>query len=143
MYPLCIIYRARMVRGQDSRRPNIHPLYIIKYIFFYLIPCTQLPIILTQSLSFFHASAYYSTSFSYISLFLFLFHHFLHDTLVLVHIHPYHPSSSCILLDFLLRILDLMIFLSSILLQFPWLARSCQGFSDILERFLLQYSKLP
>ena len=30
---------------------NTHPLYIIKYIFFYLHPYIQLPIILTQSLS--------------------------------------------------------------------------------------------
>ena len=51
---------------------NIHPLYIINYI---LRPCIQLPIIPTHSLSFFYASAYYSTSLSYISLFLFLFHH--------------------------------------------------------------------
>ena len=50
----------------------IHLLYIINYIFFILRPCIQLPIIPTHSLSFFHASAYYSTTFSYISLFLFL-----------------------------------------------------------------------
>ena len=71
---------------------NIHPLYIIKYIFFYLHPCIQLPIIPNRSLSFFHATAYFSTSLSYISLFLFLFHHFLNDTLLFVHIHTYHPS---------------------------------------------------
>ena len=61
---------------------NIHPLYIINYIFFFLHPCIQLPIIPTQSLLFFHASAYYSTSLSYISLFLFLFHHFSHDSFI-------------------------------------------------------------
>ena len=71
---------------------NIHPLYIINYIFFYLHPCIKLPIISTQSLSFFHASSCYSTSLSYISLFIFLFHHLLHDTLLLVHNHPYRPS---------------------------------------------------
>ena len=71
---------------------NIYPLYIINYIFLFLHPCIQLPIIPTQSLSFLHASAYYSTSLSYISLFLFLFHHFSYDILLLVHIHPYHPS---------------------------------------------------
>ena len=60
---------------------NIHPLYIIDYIFFFLHPCIQLPTISTQSLSLFHASAYDSTSLSYISLILFLFHHFSHNIL--------------------------------------------------------------
>ena len=64
---------------------NIHPLYIINYIFVFLLHCIQLPIIPTQGISFFHASAYYSTSLLYIALFLFLVHHFSHDTLLLVH----------------------------------------------------------
>ena len=68
---------------------NIHPLYIINYIFFILRPCIQLPIIPTHRLSFFHPSTDYSTS---LSLFLFPFHHFSHGTLLLFHIHLYHPS---------------------------------------------------
>ena len=47
---------------------------------------------LSFPITFFHASAYYSTTLSYISLFLFIFHHFLHDTLLLFHMHQYHPS---------------------------------------------------
>ena len=71
---------------------NIHPIYNINYILFFLYLCIQLPIIPTHSLLFCHASAYYSTSLSYISLFPFLFQYFSHDTLLLFHIHPYHPS---------------------------------------------------
>ena len=55
-------------------------------------PYIQLPIIPIHSLSFFNASAYCSTSLSYISLFLFLFHLFSHNTLLLFYINPYLPS---------------------------------------------------
>ena len=72
---------------------NIHPYTPLNTFSSTYTPCIQLPIILTQSLSFFHASAYYSTSLLYISLFLFIFHLFSHDTLLLVHIQPYHPTT--------------------------------------------------
>ena len=70
---------------------NIHHLYIIKYILFYLHPCIQLPIILTQkSLILSCLCLLFHITLIYLIV-SFLFHHFLHDTLLLL-FHPYHPS---------------------------------------------------
>ena len=78
-----------MTRDTYRLVENIHPLYIINYIFFIVRPCIQLPIIPTHNLPFVPVYAYYSTS---LSLFLILFHHFSHNTLLLFHINIYHPS---------------------------------------------------